>query len=834
MMIWTTGKHRGVYFSGKGSKTDSNRLIACDSNENKCEIIEDSIINLQTEPAKLYYLNGDSTGARIITQVKVEVDDTPSRKRGNDDYWHWGFPEAALAKSNAIFINGNGYGDTNALIHCSSETECTEVTPSASDKYLDVIDGSIISKSGSWSEAAITGGKEKYYLYNKSDGKLLGSGETGALVICKYNDEAWGCDVKNDDTNHFYMDSFNSNQMIVNTNNVFSIPSEYSLGYYINNDNEIIKCITISSCEKYNVVEDTCSKTNAGTISSEGKFCIGSDGDDVIEASISETKKLIVEISNSNFPGITSGTIIVSMSDNKIVRVSEDAYYLVNKSTREFIGSGTESGIVYTCTKQNSACDLSLKNKLSATDEKYYPNSSNGSTIKCILDTDTNENKCTIRQAVAGEVYCSISSKLNACKGNCSTECKIIQNRIGYYLPYGNNGLINCTGNNNCPILSDPKEGYYISEDSSKPLIRCSKSTVGMHCEYDSTVNDGYYIGGDSTVKFIKCKSSVCQQEEKVTSNNTRNKWYISGEADIKMIKLENNNNPNIINFSSIVKPTEGWYVNGDGKGLIQCVTSSNSINCSETNIPNEGYYINADVIFNNNVRAQLQQIIVCSLNECKTENITPGYYVNGRNKQLIYCNNGHYCYEETGNGWYKSKSSNVINCVNSICTSYSPEKLKSGYYINSDTRSKFNNPLLKITSYNVQTQPISKNGWYLNSDENSDKKIIECMKGTIYHECDLKQTVTSCSSSNNGKFIIDSGEIKWCNGNNSVKLQEKKNVFNTFTSRFGWITETSGTAVFNINNDKVTQSKIDGYWYDIDNKILYNCSKYGSMLCTK
>jgi len=831
--IKTDGINRVVYISGDD---DGNRLIRC--NINDCEITGElgevlSVTSVNfAEMKKKFYLNGNNDGDRIITAVSEDVENEDGT--GIRKIYKWGFPEEKLAKNYAIFVNSNGNGNENAIIHCASETICTEITPESNTKrYLDVTDSKeIIYDVDAWSKSDNIVGN---YVIDKSTSEILTANNSGSLVLCTNDSSRYSCEIKSDG-NHFYVDS--NNNLIVNNNNIFSIIESSSLakGYYYNSDDDIILCNGVT-CTTFPTRVAECTNTNVGKITESKELCIGKDGDNEVSKSLTESKTYILKL--GSFAGISSGNILIKVSNNKIVQeINENGYYLVKKYERSLV-TGSEEGELYLCT--SGLCTLQSTVLQANEPKKYYPNSDKtaADTIICerTIEDETATtpkyiNKCTFNNKKPTESYCTKSNKLYSCINGCvnagnstSTDCYTLTPKDGYYLPYELNGLINCRSGT-CNLLTKKnnlKSGYYPSQDNSNPLVVCNYSNDEIRCEYENSIEEGYYIQGDSTLVY--CKNNTCKEEN--VENTLTPVFYINGEKDQAIIQCIGSG----VNLKCtfISKPLEGWYNKKNNEGLIKCETSSNgSINCKETLAPNAGFFINRGYSEYYN---SWDYLIYCKSNNVCDNTIATtrkSYYVNGENNKLIYCNDNKKCVFENGNGWYKGSGetfNSIIHCINNKCTSYEIDKVKKGYYLNSDIRT-MNKPLMEVSGTVSLVNTIAESGWYLNADISDSKKIIECVKGQTAPICEGKALANSCGGSNNGKFIDDNGDKK-------IKLTETQIILNTFNGgTFSWITEKSGVTVFEVEDNTVKQKFYDGYHYDSDSKKLYFCSSKGSKLC--
>jgi hypothetical protein len=846
-----TGGNRDVYISGDGED-----VIICTTNS--CNYQNSEATSADVD--QTYYLNADSS-AEIPLITAVEVKETAVTRKKRDQTYKWSAPEEK-PKSNSVFINKNAISEKYGIIYCTSETQCNEIE-TFDTEYIDIITPKVIYFDGlnnEWKQNInylTSNSLDSTYIFlvNKLNAEIIKTGgSNSSLVSCKKENNAWSCEYLTSGILNYYVYKYSGDKLITYSNNDFTISSTMDNGYYLNSEN-IIKC-TSDTCAIYLGVE-SCTPENVGAIiSTSNELCVGYDSTATNEndkpktVSINDNQKYLID--SKKFPGysnvISNGSILINVSDNKILQVkpNNDEYYLIS-SDYTIIGAADTEGTVYKCEKA-SGSNPPICTKQSQTDTKYYPNSDSSSmknypNIKCekIKDEENSTETvtkykipCTLSRKSGDEVYClkaNNNNRLSSCIGNCGVNatCYDITNTIGYYLPYQKSNLIECSSNCKNYTVS---AGYYASADISKSLILCKKSVDGFRCDYEDDVNDGYFIGEKSS-SLVKCKDNVCS---KVTINASNLGYYVSGESGNALINCISENN--VIKCVADSKPVLGWYLNAAVSGnssnekyLIKCVSdNSGKITCKEMEVPNKGFFISA---------FDSSKLINCEDSSCSSINLYNGYYVNGETNQLIYCINN-VCTEENGKGWYKSiYYDNVIYCNNG-CKKLDVNNInKNGYYINSDSRSpKY--PLLEIRYSNLIYEKSNYyNGWYLNADTNDSNMIIECNSNGIVPICNGKTlgSGTDCSSSNNGKFINDNGEIKWCINEEKVNLVSNgPTVIAKITGRnfIPWISDASGFVIFSVGSKFIIQKKIDGYYYDDKNSELYYCSGSGSGICNK
>ncbi|ORY35296.1 scaffoldin [Neocallimastix californiae] len=823
------GVNRGVYISDNGKKLISCGVTGTDK-KHACSVVK---VDSPTGENQKYYLNGDSdAGNPIITSIKDEEPAAAKKKRADKFKWA---SMTEKPKADDIFINGNA--DTNkykyGLILCS-ENDCTEIEDTNGKSYISINNGEIIKcttkcdKDSSFLRAGEASGTTNNFVIDKSTAQIMTTG-SGALVICTSDGSKWTCESKSGG-NTYYTNSFDTVKLLVATDSTYTIKSAEDMGengYFINNDDDVYQCDG-STCLALSSYEENCASDKNGLMTKSGEVCLEHTNDSDKKASRNSNKLYIFK--SNGFPGTTNGDLImIYASEKKIVEVkpTSDAYYLIGEDL--YPVTSDELGTVYKYT----ASSKSLQ-KLNPQVTTYYPNSDE-STVKKYQNI---KFECKLSQRSGDDVYCLKTGSngkvaLNSCEKNCDGTCYEITHKAGYYLPYEKSFLIDCSSG--CRVNNNLSEGYYKSEDAANTLIRCNKSAEGYRCEYEPIINNGYYIGASKNL--IKCTDGTCEEVNDATKGR-----YVSAESG-KALTYCTGQNKNLI-CTSDSKPAIGYYLNGDKKvnPLIICTSdSSGKVTCSDIAIPNKGYFINS--AYKSTTDADDDKYLIdCSDGKlCKLA--TPyakGYYVNGVNKQLIYCKSVDDCSEYEGKGWYLEGNVDTppIYC-DGTCSNKSIDELKKGFYINGDTNTNKIYPLYENNNGKFETYPKGNDdkftGWYINAGStSSNDKILECVDGII-RNCTPKAVATDCV---NGKFFENGGVIKWCINNNEVNLlaagESTRYVYANISSKnlFSWISDTTGYLKFEISENYVKQNKINGYSYDKDNDQLYYCNGFGSGVC--
>lgn len=778
---------------------------------------------------------------------------------------------------NKLSIN---HGKKGSLILCKKANECIEFAASAGKSYISYLDNKIYSFSGNWDEVQWQSNDIVGYLYNPVNFEVLTDNSvSGKLILCgklTTNAQSITCTTQNSNIKNYYINgaySAGGFKLIENNNSVLSLIKPTN-GYYMNdNTSEIIKCTGETTCDSYVTsdadrdfaipttgdVKGKCIANSAGQIV-KGNLCYASNESPITLSDATKTTRYLISgMSSNNVLGLSSNSNYMFNVNNKkitLVTVSGDEYYLFG-SNNKLVTTKDAKGTVYKCTSSGNSC--SSEGAVNAGDIKVYPNSDveTAATYPRIKCTNESEAKCVSEGPSNDDFYCAIESNLYQCKqsGSFTTcpstvvdakanKCSPVSHGTGYYLSVvDNTSLIHCTAANVCKKTDDATapealhEGYYKSEDPAKQLIKCVRTFGKIRCLYAEEVKNGYYIIGDTSVadKLIKCESKACK-EETITPG-----WYVSG--DNALIEC-NGSDPCETNLI----PKEGWYVNGDGiksnhpdgKYLIKC---NNQYRCEVSGVNNEGKYISA---------AGNGKLIDCSSSSCVEAVASVGnvYYINGENKQLIYCVSFvpgiTQCESVTpGNSfttWYiTSDPKQLIGCnKNKECKLYDTPS-KSGYYLNGDSNS-ITYPLIYYDESSgkfVLSNDYLACGWYRNGSGEADntEKMIRCNSASscLYVEAQKKD----CSGIAGG-FSVVNGALEWCNMDGlAVGLEgdgKKRAVLLKRADNIPGMPLIEGIkeqyALIEISKDKIVSVKgYDGYFY---NEGLFECPRRNKGICTK
>jgi Holliday junction resolvase len=824
--------YRGVFISNNGK-----RLIKCE--QTSCKIIKDSDVDDNKKENK-YYLNGE-TGTNVKPLIHGNQPETPASRKREAEAAKWELKEADV---NGIYINENKEGIAllkYPVIYCTGKYACNEIEDDDENaKFMVLKDNQksqyISVKKNDFLDFPTYTDSSVAYIVDKNTSKILDEPNgNNKVVVCEYKENVWKCSVPTTLSNYYVNPTIpdddpanfgDKNLLITSSNTISEIIKQNDLtngknGYYINSSSEALECST-SGCEKYSQPqEDTwCSElAHAGTIK-ENTICTVPDGSNPKKATLTQTTTRYI-----------IGTEMKYVDNKKVLPVvfTEDTYYLINNGNYgKVIATSNQTGKVYKCSSTGCSEEAGAG--------KTYPNSDLNTKSYATISCDK-DNNCKYSNTVntSSNVYCISSTyKLLSCKDNCDPSgCTEIVNKVGYYLPYEKNYLIDCNQSSCSEKKTNIYEGYYKSEDLTNQLIRCDKSVGEIRCSY-ATPNDGYYI--QTGLNLISCKNNVCNKKE--FGKDIRYKWFPSGDSENLLINCPKTGDASN-SCVGYAKPKEGFYYIKEDNYMINCKKNKNDImECSKYNPPYEGYFITGMsedylIKYKSNQINDSTGLIIDN---------TIKYYINGENGKLLKCKNILCEKEDTVSDWYIQTSEKVINCIDNKCAEYYTNSLREGYYLNG-ADDKLKNPILenyKDTSDKLKFKEISveniKNGWYVSADGS----IIQCIKSGNMGSCTKVQFENSCST-NSAKYMLKDGVITWC-VNDNVKLdpemkKAKKIIIPIKNANtIPWIKEVTGSnkfAVFEIDAaNMITQVKIDGYYYDSDSNKLYFCTGWGYGLC--
>ncbi|ORX42353.1 scaffoldin [Piromyces finnis] len=247
-----------------------------------------------------------------------------------------------------------------------------------------------------------------------------------------------------------------------------------------------------------------------------------------------------------------------------------------------------------------------------------------------------------------------------------------------------------------CTERSGCTSNTYMFDSENKKAVFCNNNKL-EYAEFTGYVVDGNRAVGTNHPYIIHCENngSKCESIKPKVSSYYENNGYDSSVNGL--IECSGNN-------CITVGATVGYYVGHEGKGIIQCTSSTS---CVYADSKSKVKYVNAGSNKSSNA------IISCTKDSCVSTKANTGYYLTYTSTLLIQCTNPSNCVEFTPSVNYydnadSSESSNtIINCVqNSQVITCSTEATNSGFYISSTP-----NVLIRCKSGNKCKTVTVKNG---------------------------------------------------------------------------------------------------------------------------
>ncbi|ORX42352.1 scaffoldin [Piromyces finnis] len=247
-----------------------------------------------------------------------------------------------------------------------------------------------------------------------------------------------------------------------------------------------------------------------------------------------------------------------------------------------------------------------------------------------------------------------------------------------------------------CTERSGCTSNTYMFDSENKKAVFCNNNKL-EYAEFTGYVVDGNRAVGTNHPYIIHCENngSKCESIKPKVSSYYENNGYDSSANGL--IECSGNN-------CITVGATVGYYVGHEGKGIIQCTSSTS---CVYADSKSKVKYVNAGSNKSSNA------IISCTKDSCVSTKANTGYYLTYTSTLLIQCTNPSNCVEFTPSVNYydnadSSESSNtIINCVqNSQVITCSTEATNSGFYISSTP-----NVLIRCKSGNKCKTVTVKNG---------------------------------------------------------------------------------------------------------------------------
>jgi len=212
----------------------------------------------------------------------------------------------------------------------------------------------------------------------------------------------------------------------------------------------------------------------------------------------------------------------------------------------------------------------------------------------------------------------------------------------------------------------------YMYDSENKKAVFCNNSKL-EYVDFNGYVVDSNRAVGTNHPYIIHCENGKCKSERPKTTSYYENSGYDA--TSNALIQCTNNN---CVTVSAEV----GYYVGHDGKGIIQCTSTTS---CVFNSIKTKVKYVNSGSDKTSNA------IIDCSKNGCSANKAKIGYYLTYSSNILIQCTSPSSCVEFTPTVNYydnadSSEGSNtIINCVQtSQVITCALEQTNNGFYMSS------------------------------------------------------------------------------------------------------------------------------------------------------
>jgi len=653
----------GLYL-GKGYKSGNSELIdaiiKCTSDYG-CSVLHDVESVKPTLPAgtpavtEAYFVNNGATKTDYPL-IKFNNNVTPST-----------LDVVVSDTSNVYYINSDTY-DSKPLIYCESTTSCEASDADESNYYLSYTKNLIIYSSNEWAYEEAT----------SSTGYVLNGGADKydkPLIYCSPTNK---CDTVEAETGGYYI--YKNTNSLIYCNNVHScsLLDEAEEGYYLNNQRDktskpLISC-SESTCDSwtptktgYFLDQSTynnnkysgliyCVATNAcESVSFTPGFYInsGSLNDEIIECQTS-----CVSRTSNSCVGITEKTIIPSGTycyDGSIISFVFSPFEL--NDTRSQLDEADSDLYLVSVSSDDDAQAKYIYTTIGA---DIFPG------ITSVVSTLFRITKNSITQVIEDGII-AINTKNNARLTNYAESVSLNQ-KIGLY-------KCESSGTNCCTPINTCTDKQYIYDPNSKKGLLCDGSSL-----YSITTS-GYYLDGSRTINGKTAYVLECDGTGNCNSLTPKNVYMLNAGFDNTTNKLIFCSS----NQCSTVVASVGYYLAYDGKGVIQCTSSSKCIFQSVTTFR---YFLNAGSVDN----AKL--VIQCYSGRCGI--ITPnyGYYITHSPSVLIQCTSKSSCSEvSVSDGFYSSAyrgtstTKYIIHCLNiSGNISCGLEATKPGAYVSNDS----------------------------------------------------------------------------------------------------------------------------------------------------
>ncbi|ORX75446.1 hypothetical protein BCR32DRAFT_271902 [Anaeromyces robustus] len=495
---------------------------------------------------------------------------------------------------------------------------------------------------------------------------------------------------------------------------------------------------------------------------------------------------------------VFKGNVLVRVGKNSIININDEGYYLDSKTSDQTLSNTlihcdddvcnfveAKNGEIYlNKLRTNLATSLiecstgsgCAQKSPAPTDGQYYLDAGEKLLIKC------RSSGCDyVMDANGYYIYDASGKKLISCiEGTCE-----MINGVGYYINAGQSNskqLINCGGSNcvetvvaagtyeNSGMTLRDKEilctgdrcfvksyanNYYFNNDDVKarcqPVYSGSKLTISVIC------NVGYYLLSRDSVSAVttvsqctnvnKCDLRLCKTANGSTACATTNlTGYTIFAYDKSLLKCATNE-------CESVASANGYYVNGDQTGrdkLIKCVKG-----VCESVVPSKGYYINGGdsskpIVFTDGVITEIDinptnvsgvMAIDCNKNAGKIKKDKRNICKGKGNVSMTSTTEGYYLIKLSSGTVLGHKGSEVIVKIgNGAAVVVS----NIGYYINADSDTNINKPILKcVNTGSGEGEAISKTDTIFKTDCSKSVSGGLITKSSVYkYFCPSRQAM--------------------------------------------------------------------------------------------
>ena len=609
-----------------------------------------------------------------------------------------------------------------ALIKCifeEDEAKCSVVSAKPNDVYVNYADDAEIkpiikcTKNGckASSSSAIEDSKEYYINSGDDDEKALAND----IIECSKENNKITCKILEKTgvgvyLNSNYAEYGDKNQLIqCNSDNGcegIELSSDKSMGYYINAEasdltNALLFCSN-KKCEKQTVPEINTYYVGVGENGDANGLieCIEFEEKDNTDVDDFEARKKKATEKRCKLKApFTSNGFYLNSGYNKainqtIVCDSSDGCQTQKVDLGYYVNAGDASKPIIKCEKEGAECE--------AKESENCPESKDAAPGNyCYIDNQLKfypaSNTTAVSASKSDDYYTFAvipSGGFPGIKSETGALFKISQYYINRFYQSGvvmidksgklvdnlssdqsDISIFDCDDSTKtCNERSGCTPNTYMYDTENKKAIFCNSGKLEF-AEFTGYVVDNNRAIGSNHPYIIECENSgkKCKSFKPKVYSYYENAGYDSSTN--VLIQCSNNN-------CVTVSVDAGYYIGHEGKGIIQCTSSSS---CAYSKSKSKVKYVNAGSDKSSNA------IISCTRSGCSSMKANIGYYLTYSNSLLIQCTSSSSCTEFTPTVNYydnadSSESSNsIINCTqNSQVVSCGLEATNNGFYMSS------------------------------------------------------------------------------------------------------------------------------------------------------